>query len=162
MGNDIINTRIVSAASTVPAGVAATGTVTVDTNDTSILRVSGSTLTTLQNESKFTKQNMYVYAVTSEILAKVKGISGTDLLVTDGDFTGVSGETYQFIEANLVSYSIENVGAGTATVDGEDLGAGKFINVGQKEQVANARQFAYVAAVTVDGSSSNLRIVEQQ
>ncbi len=148
------NIRTVTSASTIPAGVNQSGTLTVDTNKTDCLQYDG-TAEDLEailgvDNSGQTKDWLWVYLPDDDKVFRV--LAWWDVTIKiDGDATGISAANWQTVNGNLVGWSVLNQDSSAATVNGQSLGAGNSISFSCPDAPTNLRRYADV--VLVDGAA---------
>jgi len=129
--------RIISAFSTIPEGIAGTGTVTTDGADNTRLVVTGGDYTQFDKYTVNQYRNVWIVAAGSKKKALVKGVLRTSpgrttppiiaadntafTVYADRNMTGIAGESFIIVVADLKQITIEDIG-GNGTVDGVAIG----------------------------------------
>lgn len=123
----MINTtrRITAAVGTIPDSTSITGTITVSADDTSIAIYTGNvTLSDYITQGNSGVMG-YCYLVCAAATTPVSKITGTTQLtsttwaiMTDGNMTGVSADSFSVITQPLYGYSYLNDGGASIEVDG--------------------------------------------
>jgi hypothetical protein len=106
--------------------------------------------------------NVWLFFPTAGLLVRVHSYSANVVWLTPGTNITLSGaETGNVVEGLLVSYQLENVGNGSAYVNGQNLNAGFPLNMRIREGVHDLPKT--LDPVLVDTSSgTSVRVVEQR
>lgn len=145
--------RLVTTSTTTPAPTALTGTVTVDSGQSNYLI---GTATLFTDEIASNKQNLWVWIPNVSELIKVKGVISDTTLVLWENSTANADPIYLVDVTQVRRIEIDNIGNGTATIDGVNL------PTGQKRIFEYDAKYGYVKEPhRIDGSTSNLSVIEE-
>lgn len=154
--------REVTTPTTVPEGTAGAGTITTDTERDDVIQGIGTSFLT---DFKYAAEagNLWIFFETSEVVARVIGVTSDTTIILDRDVAGVAGENYQVVEGDLISYSISNTGAANGQINTGDGNApivpGQTINENSEAASVGYKQ---KDVIFVDGSGTSLNISENR
>lgn len=150
--------RTVTGKSTIPAGVAQTGTLTTNTAHNDRLDFSGTAaqLQTILGQGRFNseqeKNNLWIHIPAEDLLLRILSWGGTVIKV-EGDASGVSGESWELVEADLIGWSVLNQGNADGIIGGETLGTGNSVTDSDAPQATYRKNPLDAQIVNATGTS---------
>lgn len=157
--------RTVTGWSTIPAGVSKAGTLTTNAVNSNYLTYSGSAaaldaiMNPLNTNNFGTKDNLWVYLLTSHKVFKVLSWGDVNIYV-EGDATGVAGENWELVEADLQGWSVTNEGASAGTVNGASIAS--TVSVSDLNSPVKKDVTSFCDCVLVNGTGTTLLILEKR
>lgn len=157
-------TREITGKDTIPAGTAATGTVTTNAADSTLLTVTGGVYSEWAKLTELSYNNIWIYLITAHKLARVTGIykksDSAFTLILDRAMAGIAGDTFKIVEANLVHFSVTNDSGGAeGTYNDVQFVVGKTFFEDRDSRAANSWP-KWKEPERVDGTGTTLVVSE--
>lgn len=160
----VTNYRLTSK-DTIPQSTALNGTVTTDSQSSSVLNYAGtSALNTIYGFGKVGLQGeMWIYVAALNKVARVLYVvsTGTNMynIFLDRAFAGASGAAAAYVEGKLLAYTYKNDGGTTITVNGVSVLNGEGYSEPQDGR-GGAGDFLWVEPQAIDPNGGSVLIYQ--